>query len=261
MKALHNTLLPTLAATLVCCSTHSLARDPDLIMSAGAEYSSGDYGGEQTIEEWYVPVTLKYVGKTMGYGVTIPYLAVRAPEGTIITDGEGQVISGSGEKRTESGLGDIIGRLTFYDVYRNDELDIAVDIGAKIKLGTADEDKGLGTGKTDYSLQVSLFKFFDRHYLSGTMGYKVRGEPDELELEDVWFASIAGVYRYSADTKAGVAFDYRQSSFDDGDNIRELSVFVYHRLDDTWGVSAYSYGGLSDSSPDFGLGASIKYYY
>lgn len=261
MNSLQNSFKVALAVALVCGSTCSLATDNNLIFSTGADYSNGDYGGDQTIEEWYVPVTLKYVGDTMSYGVTIPYLSVRAPKGTVVTDTDGQIVIGGGEKRTESGIGDIIGRITFFDVYRNDDLDIAVDLGAKIKLGTADEEKGLGTGKTDYSLQINLFKFYDDYYLSGTLGYKVRGEPDGLDLEDVWFGSVGAVYRYSSKTKVGLAFDFRQSSFYDGEHIRELSAFVYHRLENSWGISAYSYAGLSDSSPDFGIGVSVKYYY
>jgi hypothetical protein len=61
-----------------------------------------------------------------------------------------------------------------------------------VKFGATDVELGLGTGEHDYSLQADLFRFFDRFTGIGTAGYTVRGDPDAVDLEDQFFASLGG---------------------------------------------------------------------
>lgn len=261
MKISQNTLRYAMALTFTIAGAECAAQSNDFMVAIGAEHSSGDYGGDRTIEDLYVPITFGYQGESLSLGLTVPYLSVRAPSGTTIIGNDGEIIVGEGEYRTEKGLGDIIARVTFFDVYQNDKLDISVDVGAKVKLGTADDDKGLGSGKTDYSLQSNIYKYFDSYYLTGSLGYKIRGEPEGLNVDNIWFGSVGAIFRYSTQTKVGVAFDYRQSSFEDTDDIRELSLFVSHKGKKAWGISAYTFVGLSDSSSDLGAGVSYRYYF
>ncbi|MFO7650989.1 MAG: hypothetical protein R6X13_06605, partial [bacterium] len=81
---------------------------------------------------------------------------------------------------------------------------LALDLTGKVKFGTADFDQGLGTGEQDYSLQAGLFRFFDRFTAIGTAGYTVRGDPDDVDLDDQFFASRSSTYprRRSACTRS-----------------------------------------------------------
>lgn len=157
------------AALLGVCGI-ALGDDSSLTLSVGMEHTSGNYDSDRNVEELYVPVSINYSSGSMGYGLTIPYLSVRAPQGTIITNTEGQVVVGEGPITTESGLGDVAARLTLYDLFVSKSLDVVVDASAKVKLGTADENKGLGTGETDYSLQANIYKFFDGYNISASVG-------------------------------------------------------------------------------------------
>ena len=105
-----------------------------------------------------------------------PWLSVTAPEDTVITDPGAEPLPGSGATVTDSGLGDVMGALTLYDLYVSDSADFVVDVTGKIKFATADEEKGLGIGENDYTLQFDAYKFFDRLSLQGTAGYRLRGE-------------------------------------------------------------------------------------
>lgn len=80
----------------------------------------------------------------MGYRSTVPYLSVRAPVGTIITNSQGQAVVGEGAISTKNGLGDIVAGITFYDLHVNKSLDMVMDATAKVKVGTADEIKDMG---------------------------------------------------------------------------------------------------------------------
>lgn len=245
---------------LTFTSAIAAADSDDLVfrLSTGFSYSSGDYGGTVDIEDVYIPVTGSVDYGRFGFRLTVPYLSVTAPAGTIVTGPGGQPVPGSGASTTESGLGDIVGSVTMYDVINNRDLGIALDITGKIKFATADEDKGLGTGEHDYSVQADLYKFIDDFTLLGTVGYKVRGDPRGVDLENVFFGSVGGIYRFTQTTRGGLIFDYRESALATGDSIQELMGFVSRRMNDDWRVQVYALTGFSDSSPDFGGGVLVK---
>jgi hypothetical protein len=236
-----------------------LAQDLDsrFTLSTGVDYTSGSYGGDVDIEDVYVPLTATLDTGKISYRLTVPYISVRAPAGTIFDTG-GSPLPGSGDMTTESGLGDVIGSATLYDVFKSDRLGLAIDLTGKIKFGTADEDKGLGTGENDYTVQADVFKFVDEFTWIGSLGYTLRGEPDDLDLDDVLSASVGGTYKFNPDVRGGLFFDFRESAVSGDDDIRELSGFVSRRISDDWRIQVYALAGLSDSSPDLGGGIRIK---
>ena len=254
------TTLAALCLVVVFTSVAATVRaaEPRLKLSTGVDYSSGDYGGDDDIEDIYIPVTATLTTGRLGFRLTVPYLYVSAPTGTVITDADGQFIAGTGDTETESGLGDVLGGVTLYDVVSNSELGVALDVTAKVKFGTADEDKGLGTGKNDYSLQADLYKFFGNVTLLGSAGYKFRGDPSGLDLEDVWFASTGGIYKFNRTVRGGIVYSYRESAFEAGDAVQEVTGFVSLRLNDAWRVQLHGLAGLSESSPDWGAGMLLK---
>jgi len=125
----------------------ALADDSYFNVTIGAEYASGSYYSNNDVDEVYVPFTINYGSGSVVYRLTVPYLSVRAPVGTIIINSQGQAVVGEGPITTENGLGDIVAGITFYDLYVNKSLNVVVDATAKVKIGTADEIKGLGTGE------------------------------------------------------------------------------------------------------------------
>ena len=243
-------------AAFVFISADGVAEDAnaDLRFSTGVEYSTGDYGGTDDIEELYVPFTLRAGFDRVGLRLTVPYLRVTAPDETIITDPGAEPLPGSGATVTEGGLGDVIGALTLYDVYVSDDANFLIDVTGKIKFATADEAKGLGTGENDYTLQLDAFRFFDRLSLQGTAGYRLRGDPPGVDLNDVFLASVGGAYLASDTALVGMYFDYRQSALSGTDDIQELSGFASFRLGRAWRMEVYAFTGLTDSSTDFGGG-------
>ena len=243
-------------AALVLMSAEGAAQEAgaDLRFSTGVEYSTGEYGGTDDVEELYVPFTFRAGFDRIGLRFTVPYLSVTAPDDTIITDPGAEPLPGSGATVTESGLGDVIGALTLYDLYVSNDADFVIDATGKIKFATADETKGLGTGENDYTLQFDAFRFFDRFSLHGTAGYRLRGDPPGVVLNDVFIASVGGAFLASDNTMLGMYFDYRESAISGMDDIQELSGFASFRLGQAWRMELYAFTGLTDSSTDFGGG-------
>ena len=243
-------------AALACATAiePAIAAETSMRLSTGLEYSSGTYGGEEDIEELYVPLTFNMNTDRIGFSVSVPYISVRAPSGTVT---DGQAVPGEGDITTESGLGDITANFTVYDAYYNANLDFALDVTGAIKIGTADFDKGLGTGENDYSLYLDGYKWFDGFTLMGSLGYRLRGEPAGVDLNNVLVASVGGSWPAGETSSLGIFFDYRESALEGHDDIQELMAFGSFGLSEHWYMQLYAYTGFTDSSTDWGGGFTI----
>lgn len=61
------------------------------------------------------------------------------------------------QERTESGLGDIVTAVA-YNFYNIAAPQVGANVTGKIKFGTADKNKSLGTGMNDYVVQLDIYK-------------------------------------------------------------------------------------------------------
>jgi hypothetical protein len=255
MKVLGLTALGAVAA--VHTPAWAAAEDFGFRVGVGGEYSTGDYGGGESIDEVYVPVNFIFDAPRVTARVTVPYLTVRAPEGTVTEGPDGETVIGEGPMKTESGIGDVLAALTVYDVLVLGAGDYAMDLTGKVKFGTASADDGLGTGETDYSIEANLFRFFEKLTLLGVGGYVIRGDPPDVDLQDGFLASLGTTYRVSEKARAGLFYDYREASVEGGDALQEVSATLSSRLGTTWWGSGYVLAGIGDGSPDWGLGLSF----
>lgn len=243
------------AATLGC----TRARAEGLTLATGFDYTSGTYTGTQDTRILYVPFIAKYETGPWALRATVPYIRIDGP-GNVIGAGADRVTlpGAGGARRTESGLGDIV-LSAFYNVLSERRSGIGLDFGGKVKLGTADETKGLGTGQEDWSLQADVYKPLDKVSLFGSLGYRWYGDPPGIDLKNVFYWSVGGAYRVAADTSAGLAYDFRPAIVSGGGEISELTAFVTRRLSREWKLQPYLVLGFGKASPDWGAGAQIAY--
>jgi hypothetical protein len=83
----------------------------------------------------------------------------------------------------ETGFGDVKlgGKYKLLDDYNQDSVGLALK--AYVKLGTADEALGLGTGKADFGGDLILSKSINRAAdIHASIGYEVKGDPDEVKI-------------------------------------------------------------------------------
>jgi hypothetical protein len=233
------------------------AEDSGFSVGVGAEYTTGKYGGETAIDEVYVPINFAYDSRRISVRLTVPYLSVQAPAGTIVEGPDGEQVIGEGPVTAEGGIGDVIAALTVYDVLLLADGGFVMDLTGEIKFGTADEDKGLGTGKSDYSVQADAFRFLGRFTAIGSVGYLVRGDPADVDLENAFFAAAGGTCSVSERTRLGIFYDYQEASVPGNDAMQELSATFSSRPGENWWLAGYVAAGFSDSSPDWGVGISF----
>jgi hypothetical protein len=237
------------------------AEDRILKFSTGVDYSSGDYGDVIDTTILYVPFTFTYEQYPLTFKITIPWLEIEGP-GNVIGGGDAGVVIGGGSatKTTESGMGDIWTSLA-YSVEAIPADWFYLDLIAKVKLPTGDDDRGLGTGERDWTLQADFFKSLGKFSPLATVAYKIKGDPPGFKLDNVWYLSVGGAYQFSDQTSAGATIDFQEAATETSDDAFELFGYVTHKLTPAWSVTAYGYGGFTDGSPDEGVGLQIGYRY
>ena len=240
----------------ILLNTSAIADNSTVKLTTGAEYITGKFGGTESIDQLYIPVTTRYTTKSYSFRLTVPYISVTAPTGTVQSDGT--IIPGTGPPVTESGIGDVIAGVTYRDALNTEaSSDMAIDFTAKVKFGTADVDKGLGSGENDYIVQTELYNFHERLMLFGILGYKLRGDPPGVNLNDSWLALMGGNYRLSPAFRTGMDLYFQEALYSGAGNQMELSAFLRYKLSNTRFLRTYLIKGFSDASPDWGIGVYI----
>jgi hypothetical protein len=264
MKKIAGTLI-----VLALSAGNAAGADGELSLGVGFNYSEGDYGTSQTTTILSIPVTARYELDRWIFKLTVPYLRVSGPANVIPGVGQTSNSNPNGRGRggttaattttgTASGLGDIVASAT-YGVYYDKASKLGVDLTGKVKFGTADADKGLGTGENDVSIIVEPYKTFDRWTVFGSVGYHMLGASSFFPVDDVFSASIGGSYKLNDRDTAGVSYDWRDKVTATGSNISEVTAFWSRKLDQKWKAQFYVLKGFSNGSPDWGVGASAAY--
>lgn len=256
-KILRLSLLTCAALSCLYGPAAGAAEAGSFSLTTGLDYSSGKYGSSESTDILYIPFTGKYETGPWSFKLTVPYIRITGTGG-VVRD-VGAFRAGGTRRTTESGLGDVVASAS-YNVYASSGANpMILDVTGKVKFGTADESKGLGTGKDDYSLQADVYKTFDKFTAFGTLGYKVLGDPAGVNLDNVFYGSLGGSYKFTQKTSGGVILDLRQKASPTGAPQRELTAFVSHKIDKTWKAQAYLVHGFADGSPDWGAGAMVAY--
>jgi hypothetical protein len=257
------------AATLCVAAADALAQDAaQLSVGAGVHYSTGDYGSGTDTGILAIPLTGRYDRGLLTVKVTVPWLEVSG--GTAVVPGVGSIANTNPNARgrrgggatsseaTASGMGDTTVSAA-WGLVRDTAAGHGLDVGAKVKIATADADEGLGTGEHDVGLFVDAYKVYGRNTVFGGVGHTWLGSSPYLALEDVWSVNLGVSHRLDERDSAGLSFDGRQRVSASASPQRELTAFYLRKLDRRWTAQAYFLKGFADGSPDWGLGASAMY--
>ncbi len=230
----------------------------DYTFTAGAEYTKGKYGASIDTTMFQIPFKLGYNTDQYAWSVTVPYIQISGSEDVIFSSTTRSPMlsttTTSNVKQTDSGLGDITLSGT-YQLQAETKANLWIAVTGKIKLGTADEKKRLGTGENDYGVQLELAK----KAMHGYLGYKIIGDSATINYNDVTYGAVGITIPVSKNWKTVTEYYTEQASVSGVNNIQELSLTMSKALKDKKRFSMYIIKGLTDSSPDWGVGVTLSY--
>ncbi len=228
-------------------------------LSSGYFTSVGDYGGDEDTTLASAPTSVRLCNDTWGFKLTVPWVQIDGPGNLRSGDPGGSQVSD--DSRNE-GLGDVTLDLTYS--YRFGSW--FSDWTLKTKYPAADEDKGLGTGATDYELRLELAHRWGAWTGFGHIAYRQRGEIKGDHLQDtpgaslgaqrsVWFGDAAGAKRY----QVGGFYETRRAARARRDDLKDVYGFISMQLTPQWKGTVMASQGFSDSSARWGAGTQISY--
>lgn len=233
------------------------SEDEGYFATVGLEYESGDYGTSDTTDLWTIPFGIQYQKGALTAGISSSYLDAESTGSIIISDKHMSKITGA-SLRSASGLGDIDIFAT-YRFAKKEGSDMRYHATVRYKLGTADEDKGLGTGENDYALEGGLLTGYEKMFVMAILGYQVNGDSATVNYDDVWYLDLGVFYPMTKERGVGALLELSQSATPGFDSPAQLSLFLNQELDKQRDLHVYLKLGLSDGSPDSGVGANITF--
>jgi len=160
---------------------------------------------------------------------------------------------------TEEGVGDISIRPEFLLIEEQESLP-AISFATTIKTQSGNNDKGIGSGETNYSLSLQFSKNFDPWTYHLNTGFTFVGEAEGENLDNVIFYNLA--IEYSVNDKLDVMGELigetNSDPSSDDEPFEFLLAFIYALSEKTAldvGVGA----GLTDASPDFRATSGLTY--
>lgn len=224
----------------------------------GVNYLTGDYGFSESTEVWLETASLTYEDAQWRLQAMVPIVTITGPA-TVV----GNVTPGSSggtprpTDRSETGLGDVLLGAThkFGPLGTGPNFDLT----GRVKLPTADEDKGLGTGLVDVYVQADFYQTFGAITPFGSVGYAFLGSDDSYPLRDGFNASLGAAALVREGLIAGASLSWRAPIVDDGDDAMELLAFALKQLTSQWRVQGYVLTGFTEASPNLGVGGTVGY--
>lgn len=247
-------------------------------------YSSGNFGTSTTSTFFYAPISIRRLFRDGDVTLVIPFVtsttdgrttlvggnAVRVDNsgpGSVSSEcdnsgqGKGSCLTGraEGQKVTTAGLGDIILRGRYYIVEEKDYFPL-IFLTARMKLPTANEKLGLGTGAFDHGYGVGMSKMIGEEWIAFLDGgYNFIGDPNGLELRNQHWYDVGAGYYVTKYLLASVYFDEYRSLVSGTVNIRDVFFGVNYSASSAWRFNGGVALGVSNGAPDHTLSVGSSY--
>ena len=229
--------------------------------SVGADYSSGRYGTGQKISTASSTASRRAKHKRVSVFAALPVVQVDAPGNVVAPPGGplGLPIfvdpTRPATRVRRSGLGDaVVGASVQLTEPRPHHLALAVTGSAK--LPTASAARGLGTGKTDYTVlgeaavpgKVTPFV---------SVGHSFVGQPDAYRLRDVTSARGGVALRVGKASEVNVSYNYASRASDQAADRQEIGAGLDTALSQRLSLGVQGSAGVSRGAPDAGAGVRL----
>ena len=222
-------------------------------LSSGFDYSVGKYGALVDTSVKSVPIEAKAQLGRLRLQAALPYVWIKGP-GQIV----GGVVVGSSSPTAvakRQGIGDLSLSAAYRLTNESGALPV-IELGGNVKLPTADTT--IGTGKTDYGVNVALYKSIGPQVtLFGSVGYSWLGSPATYRLKNGITAYGGLNIRPDPAINLGASVAYREPVATGLKGQAVVSPYMTYRFSQRLGFTAYGLAGLNNASPRVGGGVRL----
>lgn len=228
--------------------------------SVGADYASGKYGTSQEVRSASSTFSLRAKRKRVTVFAALPVVQVDAPGNVIAPGGPlGLPIftdpTRPATRERRSGLGDaVVGASVQVIPPRRHHLSLALTGSAK--LPTASAERGLGTGKADYSV-VAEAAVPGKVTPFAAVGHSFVGQPDGYRLRDVTSARGGVALGIGKASEVSVSYNYASRVSDQVADRQEIGAGLDTALSQRLSLGVQGSAGVSKGAPDVGAGVRL----
>ncbi|HPG24030.1 MAG TPA: hypothetical protein PLW10_00220 [Myxococcota bacterium] len=219
--------------------------------TAGLDVSRGDYGLDQPTTLYYVPLGVTGDLGRFRARLILPLLASDGP--VRIDPGSGT----TGRTGTDSDVTVGLGQMQVSAGYLVDPLFEGmpwVELTGRLTLPT-ETSEALGTGDVAFAAQIDLFERIGLVTPFVSLGRKWY---DSAGLRDRFYTSLGASIAFGERTSAGLAWDWLESTSNAAADAHDLVPFFSFDVTSATNLAPYVVIGLSEGSPDWGLGVTVS---
>lgn len=231
----------------------------DLSLTTGLEYESGDYNTSSRTNVWWVPIGLDYLKGPISAGINTSFLSASSNGSIIVSSRMGRRSNvSSANVSSASGIGDV-NMYASYQLPQAKGSTITYHVTGRIKIATADEAKGLGTGENDYAVEAGFRMPYEKVFVFGNLGYQINGDSTTVNYDNVFYLSAGTSYPIQPERSIGAKLELSQSATPGFDGPATLTLFLNQEVDKQRSLFFYALLGLSNGSPDVGAGVNLTF--
>src|SRR5689334_935496 len=227
-------------------------------LATSSEYSTGAYGETTDTTLLYAAVSAGFASPEWSFEATLPWVQLDGPATFLGIDAPlARGTTGRAPTDVVEGFADVALSLT-RTVDLSADGATRLDFTGRVQLPTGEEDKGLSSGDTRYSLGLDLSQdFADWTFFVGG-GWRFNGG----SYQDGGFGSV-GLAWVGESVSVGAAYDYSEASTAGVEAASEISTWVSFAMGKTGGRTSrfqiYGVAGFSEGSPDQAFGARLVF--
>ena len=251
-------------------------------------FSSGRYGTSTRTDVFYTPVTARRLFDSGDVTLVVPFTCIRGNGGIVIVNGmpvrqerldgaqtDTTTRTSDGTTRTATttttttvqplrhcGLGDVVLRGRYYAIDERGWIP-TIAIRAHVKMPTASEEHGLGTGRPDEGVGVEITRTIGRGLVAMVDGgYTIIGDRAGDEFNNSWWYDIGlGQDLAGGVVNLSVFVEEYRALVPGVENAREALAAVSLKSASGWRVQSSGAVGLTSGAPDHGftVGASRRF--
>ena len=218
-------------------------------------YLTGDYGRDEDTDIYYTAASIRRYLKKADITLTVPYLDI---EGDDVTYVGGQVEPLDGGDGGE-GLGDILLKGRYYAIPQEGLVPF-INLVGMVKFPTADEDKGLGTGKTDFTGKLEFARRLKKEgwFALGEVGYTFVGEPDGYDADNRWLYAAGLAHELDPKITISSYLYGRTAIFEGNDDPLSILLISEYKFQPDLRFDTMFHFGLNDGAADFGITLGLR---